>query len=199
MNEMPKSNSSFPMNLGGPFASPRELPFWKGTLSKYLAFALICSAGLLMAGCRSTLVMETPVGPEPFARQTTGPTGQLVVFSVKEARGDGDDPIYYQHSGYFLYDSQRRRINRIGNTTGHFDEAPPPVDLPPGTYFVKVQAECYDWVQVPVVIKSGRTTTVHLDKEWNPGSSAENTELVNLPEGNVIGWSAQPASRTTKH
>ena len=185
------------MKLAGPFVSPAELPLWEGTLLKHLAFALICGAALLMAGCHSTLVLQTPVGPEPFERQTTGPTGRLLVFSAKEARGDGDDPIYYQHSDYSIYGSQGKRIKRVGNTKGHFDETPRLVDLPPGTYVVKARAECYDRVEVPVVIKSGRTTVVHLDKEWKPAFTAQNTELVNLPQGYVIGWSAQPAPPQT--
>jgi hypothetical protein len=196
MNEMTNSNSSSPMSPAGPFASSAEMPFRKGALFKHLLLALVCGVGLLMAGCRSTLVMQTPVGPEPFGRQTAGPTGRLLVFSAKAARGDGDDPTYYQHTDYSIYDSEGKRIKHVGNTTGHFDEAPRLVNLPPGTYLVKARAECYDWVELPVVIKSGRTTVVHLDKEWKPGSSPQNTELVNLPEAYVIGWSAQPAFPT---
>jgi hypothetical protein len=138
--------------------------------------------------------MQTPVGPEPFARQAAGPNGHLLVFSAKEPHGDGDDPVYYQHSGYSIYDSQRRWTKYVGNAPGHFDEGPRLVHLAPGTYFVKARAECYGWVEVPVVIESGRTTVVHLDKEWRPASSPPKSELVSLPDGYLIGWSASPST-----
>jgi hypothetical protein len=187
------------MNLAGPRANPAELTLWNGFAFKRLPIALFCAAGLLLAGCRSPLVMQTPVGPEPFGRQTTGPGGQLLVYSAKEARGDGDDPIYYQHSDYSIYDSRGKRVSHVGNSTGHFDEAPRLVRLPPGAYTVKARAECYDLVVVPVVIQSGRTTVVHLDKEWEPASSLQKTKLVNLPGGYVIGWSASPSTMMPRH
>src|SRR6266436_7170110 len=144
---------------------------------KHLGIFLICGSAALMAGCGSPLVIQTPVGPEPFGRKTMGPNGYLMVFSAKEARGDGDDPIYYQHSDYFIYDSQGKRIKYVGNTTGHFDEAPRLVQLPPGTYTVKARAECYDRDVLSVAIKSGHTTVVHLDTEWKPPVSAQKADL----------------------
>jgi hypothetical protein len=199
VNEMTKSNSSSPMNLAGPFASPAELTLWKGSPFKRLLLALFCWAGSLMAGCHSTLVIQTPVGPEPLAAQTAGSNSYLLVFSAKEARGDGDDPIYYQHSDYRIYDPRGKRVKYVGNSAGHFDQAPRRVQLPPGRYTLKARAECYDLVVVPVVIESGRTTVVHLEKEWKPASSLQKSELVNLPGGYVIGWSASPSTLTNHH
>jgi hypothetical protein len=192
LNEMSKLPISSPKDLAEQLASPAGLPLLKGNHFKHLPLAFVCSAGLLTAGCHSTLVMQTAVGPEPFGRRTAGANGHLQVFSAKEARADGDDPIYYQHSDYLIYNSEGKRIHHVGNAEGHFDEAPRLVALPPGTYFVKARAECFDWVKLPVVVKSGRTTVVHLDKEWKPTSSPRNADLVNLPGGYVIGWSASP-------
>lgn len=198
MNEMTKSNSGSLTKVAGPRPTPGELLFWKGTPFEHLPLALICGAGLLMAGCRSALVMQTPVGPDPFGPHTKETNGHLMVFSAKEARGDGDDPIYYQHCDYWIYDSRGKRVRYVGNTTGHFDEAPRPVQLPPGSYSVQARAECYDLVVVPVVIRSGRTTVLHLDKDWKPTAiSQKKPPLVNLPQGYVIGWSASPSDPTT--
>jgi hypothetical protein len=192
MNQLTKPTSSSLVNLTGRFAGPTEPPFRKGISLTRVPFTLIFGAALLMAGCHSALVVQTPVGPEPFGRQTGEPNGQLLVFSAKEARADGDDPTYYQHSDYSVYNSKGKRIKHVGNSEGHFDEAPRLVSLPPGTYTVKARAECFDWVVVPLSIKAGRTTALHLDKGWKPTFSARNNDLVNLPGGYVIGWSASP-------
>jgi hypothetical protein len=106
VNEMTKSNPSSPLNAAGQSANPAELTLRKGSPFKRLPLVVFCGAALLLAGSRAPLVMQTPVGHEPFGRQTVGPDGQLLVFSAKEARGDGDDPIYYQHSDYSIYDSR---------------------------------------------------------------------------------------------
>ncbi len=166
---------------------------------KSFTICLICGGALLMAGCHSLLILQAPVGPEPVSDGTKTATGQLLVFSAKEARGDGDDPTYYQHSDYFIYDSHGKRIKYVGNTTGHFDETPRVVQLPPGTYTVKARAECYNLVAVPVVIRSGRTTVLHLDKDWKPTSFAQNIPVVNLPGGYPIGWSAPPSALPHEH
>ena len=166
---------------------------------KHFDVFLVFGGALLVAGCRSPLVIQTPVGPEPSSSKTIGRNGHLLVFSAKEPRADGDDPIYYQHSDYWIYDSRGKRVKYVGNTTGHFDEAPRMVQLPPGPYTVKARAECYDLVVVPVEIKSGSTTVLHLDKDWNPTSSPQNTPLVKLPGGYAVGWSASLSSPPNEH
>lgn len=160
----------------------------------------LISGALLMAGCQSPLVVQSAAGPEPVGLETQGTKGQLVVFSAKEARGDGDDPTYYQHSDYWIYDLRWKRVKYAGNTTGHFDEAPRLVQLPPGSYSVKARAECYGLVVVPVVIKGGRTTVLHLDKDWKSTASGSNADLVTLPGGGyAIGWSAAPSHPANGH
>jgi hypothetical protein len=43
---------------------------------------------------------------------------------------------------------------------------------------------------VPVEIKRGRLTRVHLDDEWHPPAMSSKTELVSMPEGQLVGWKA---------
>ena len=166
---------------------------------KHFSIFLIGGGALLMVGCHAPLVMRTPVGPDPLGRETAGTNGHLLVFSAKEPRADGDDPIYYQPSDYWIYDSRGKRVKYVGNTTGHFDEAPRLVPLPPGAYTVKARAECFDFIVVPVVIKRGKTTVLHLDKDWKPTSFAQKTPLVNLPGGYAVGWSASPSDFPKEH
>jgi hypothetical protein len=53
---------------------------------------------------------------------------------------------------------------------------------------VKAQAKDYFRVNVPVTIKSGQTTRVHLDDNWTAPPEAKKSELVVLPDGNPVGW-----------
>jgi hypothetical protein len=44
-------------------------------------------------------------------------------------------------------------------------------------------------VTVPVVIQQGKTTIVHLDKNWWQPSKTDTNQLVFLPDGEAVGWS----------
>jgi len=56
---------------------------------------------------------------------------------------------------------------------------------------VNAQAKDYSWVKVPVTIDRGRTTEVHLDGNWNLPADVPKTKLVNVPNGNPVGWRAE--------
>lgn len=162
-----------------------------------------CGCALLLPGCHAPLAVQTAVGPEPAGHEARGPNGRLLVFSRLEAHNDNGsmtaedltgeiltgDPDYYQHTAYVIYNQLGKRIRRIGNTVGHYSEAPREVELTPGNYFVQAEAECYGRVAIPVQIKSGRTTILHLDKRWRPPLSYKEGDLVRLPGGYAVGWS----------
>lgn len=144
----------------------------------------------LLAGCSSTPVALGPVGPNPFGGQYMAADGGLQVFSRLVGRIEGNNPTWYQHAGYSIYDPQGRLVKHVDNTTGKYDEAPQLVTLPAGKYFVKARAQGYLMVKVPVTISRGQITKVHLDDRWSRPANVSKDELVSLPDGNPVGWRA---------
>jgi hypothetical protein len=155
---------------------------------KHIPIILGATMTLLFAGCASTPVVLSPVGPNPAGRETTDLKGQLRVYSALEGRSEGDNPAWYQHTDYYIYSPQGRLIKRVNNRTGYYAKAPPLIALPAGKYLLKAQAEDYLWVEVPVVIESGRATQVHLDDSWSPPVNTPKAEIVNVPAGYPVGW-----------
>jgi hypothetical protein len=155
---------------------------------------LLLGAGLvsLLVGCASTPVALAPVGPNPVSVRSNPSGGGLQVFSSLVGRSEGDNPVWYQHTGYYIYDLHGKLVKRVDNTIGYYAEAPRRVALPSGKYLVKAQASDYLWVDVPVTIKPGRTTRVHLDDSWKPPTGTPKTQLVCLPNGNPAGWRVSP-------
>ena len=157
---------------------------------------MFMGAGLvsLLVGCSSTPVALAPVGPNPAGSESMAPKGALQVFSSlaeqSEDQNQGsEDPVWYQHTDYSIYDLHGKLVKRVDNTIGEYEQAPRRVALPAGRYLVKAQAKDYFWVEVPVTIERGRTTRVHLDDNWTlPSDTAE--RKVSLPNGNPVGWSA---------
>jgi hypothetical protein len=147
----------------------------------------------LTVGCVAAPVALAPVGPNPFGRVNGTANGQMEVFSALQARYDGNDPSWYQHMDYNVYDLNGKRVRHVFNTVGHYEEAPRAITLPPGEYIVRALAKNYQEVEVPVVIEAGRITRVHLDAQWKPAAPAPQTELVDSPAGYPIGWRTQPA------
>jgi len=146
---------------------------------------------LLLLGCSSTPVAVAPVGPNPAGGLTNnGGNGQLEVFSALKGRTEGNNPTWYQHSSYFIYDGEGNRLEWVDNSPGYYATAPRLITLPAGHYVVKAQAKDYFWVQVPVVIEPGRITKVHLDDAWQTPTGTPKTELVSVPAGYPVGWRA---------
>ena len=149
------------------------------------------AAALLWTGCASNPVVLAPVGPNPTRLPGPDDQGQLEVFSAREEQVEGDTSVWYQHADYNVYDSNGRKVRHVGNTVGHYDEAPRRIDLPAGGYLVKAPAKDFLWVEVPVVIEPGRITRVHLDDRWQPPANTPNAQLVTLPASHPVGWRAE--------
>ena len=153
---------------------------------------LLMGAGLaaLLAGCATTPVALAPVGPNPAGSRSRVPEGGLQVFSSLVGRSEGNNPAWYQHTDYSIYDLNGKLVRHVDNTIGYYEKAPRRVTLPAGRYFLKAQANDYLWVDVPVTIERGQTTRVHLDDNWKLPANASKTELVSFPNGNPAGWRA---------
>jgi hypothetical protein len=155
---------------------------------------------LALAGCASSPVVLAPVGPNPDSRVSVASEGALQVFSRLVAQSDdqnqaGDGvPAWYQHSDYDIYDLHGKRVKHVDNAVGHYDAAPRVVTLPPGQYIVVAASEEALQVNVPVEIERGRMSRVHLDDHWKTPANSPRVELVRMPSGNPVGWSAAGAN-----
>jgi len=147
----------------------------------------------LLVGCSSTPVAIAPIGPNPAGGERLASKGELEVFSNLTEQSDDQnqgstDPVWYQHTDYGVYDLHGKLVERVSNAAGHYGRAPRRVALPAGQYLVRARAKDYLSVEVPVTIEGGRTTRVHLDDNWRPPADTPRRDLVNLPNGNPVGW-----------
>ena len=149
------------------------------------------AAMLLCAGCATSITLA-PVGPSPVAFQTSSGDGQLEVFSALSGHIEGNNPTWYQHTDYEIYNEQGHRMEHVRNSRGYYSQRPRVVTLPAGRYIVKARARGARQVNVPVVIKAGELTPVHLDAKWSPAIDASGTQLVKGPDDYPVGWRADP-------
>ena len=148
-------------------------------------------AALVLAGCATMQqpVAVAPVGPNPATVAPATGDGQLEVYSAYSARVAGIDQTWQQHSDYYIYSADDgRRLKHVLNAPGYYSSMPRTVTLPPGRYVVEAQAKDALLTRVPVVIKPGEITRVHLDGNWQP--NAPGVKVVMAPEGYPVGWRA---------
>lgn len=165
---------------------------------KYTIYlSLACSIGFI-AGCayfnRPNILLD-PVGPPPRSVGTTdSPDGWLVVYSAWGGGGppgeSSDTPVNH-HSDYKIYSSDGKLFKTVNNWTGTYSDDPATVSLLPGRYTVATSVSSLQSVTVPVVIETGKTTSVHLDgSELTAGGQTSTNDFVRLPDGSIIGWRA---------
>jgi hypothetical protein len=159
---------------------------------------LIIGAAIIpgLTGCAANPVALAPVGPDPASRAAAGPNGCLQVFSATEKSIPfaSDDPTYFDlHTGYDVNDAAGKSVKYVANHMSNLDEWPDTVTLPAGTYNIVAESTCCGLVTVPVVIANGKTTTVHLDRNWWPPSKTSTDKLVFLPDGETVGWRGSAA------
>lgn len=161
-------------------------------MKRLLALGLGMAGVALFAGCASTPVALSKVGPNPTAQASATADGRLEVFSAMQRQRDGNeydiDPAWYQHTDYEICDAQGRPERHVFNTVAHYSSAPRVVNLPAGNYIVRARAKGYLRVSVPLEIKPGRTTRLHLDATWKPPPGTPANEIVKTPAGYAIGW-----------
>jgi hypothetical protein len=161
----------------------------KGMVMKKNIFIIMGAAvAILATGCSTTPVAFAPVGPNPAGFQAVAANGQLEVFSALSECSEGNNPTWYQHSDYYLCAPDGRIMRHVDNTTGYYAQDPRLLNLPPGKYMVEARAKDMLRAEVPVVIKAGEITRVHLDGSWQPSPATPTTELVKAPAGYPVGW-----------
>jgi hypothetical protein len=146
----------------------------------------------MLMGCASAPIALAPVGPGPADYAGAGSTGQLLVYSAWQGHAEGDNPAFYQHADYYIYNPQGRLIRHVDNAVGHYEQVPRPVSLTAGKYLVRSRAKGFgnDWVMVPVVIRGGETTKIHLDNGWKIPAGVSSMQVVSIPNGYPVGWRA---------
>ncbi len=163
---------------------------------KPLAFALFPVVALTLSGCaahRSQLVLD-PVGPPPQTPAIGRPAGTLVVFSAFDSSPHFNRSQYRrQYTNYSVLTADGQQMVRmVHNDSGKLAEGPEKLELPAGKYLVLARANGYGLVRVPVVIRRGQTTTLHLEGSvWWPASTGIGTSNpVRLPHQEIVGWRA---------
>ncbi len=89
-------------------------------------------------------------------------------------------------------------VKFVPNHAYNMDEWPDNVRLPAGNYNIVAESTCCGLVTVPAVIERGKTTTVHLDRNWWPRIKTSAKELVYLPGGGAVGWSLSGKTSLSK-
>ena len=173
-----------------PFVPAPSLKNERYRMKRSILFLGAAGAMALLAGCSAPVALK-PVGPNPGGFQTATVNGQLEVFSAESARMEGDNPIWRQHSDYYICNEQGKRLERVENALGYYARTPRLVTLPAGKYIVKARAKDALLAEVPVVIQPGEITKVHLDGQWQP--VANRTQLVWAPSGYPVGWRVNAA------
>jgi len=160
---------------------------------------MLAAAGLT-AGCFSTpqrgLVLD-PIGPPPVHASGPGLQGSLVVFSAFDPAPDPTgDPYRHPYSNYRIYSKDGKIVQRVHNDNHALFDAPKEVPLPVDSYRVVAHANGYGIVTVPVVIRPGQRTTVHLEGSpaWADKAAFADSNPVCLPHGEIAGWRADTGS-----
>lgn len=170
----------------------------------FLLFAVLLASVALGPGCRTTKqgVVLDPVGPPVLSKTKISTQGTLVVYSAQEVDADFNarDPYRPEYSDYKIFTPDGNLLRRIHNNSGTLLQDPLPVSLPSGRYRVVALANGYGFVTVPVDIQPDQTTELHLeeDGDWPEGPTANQTNVVRLPDGQVVGWKASPGMPTTE-
>ncbi|HEY8966301.1 MAG TPA: hypothetical protein VIM58_07655 [Candidatus Methylacidiphilales bacterium] len=160
---------------------------------KLLPSLLATAASLALAVQAQSETVLPAVGPMPPGAQKAEHVGYLRVYTDTTQYNDGDI-YYYPHTPYTVYRTDGSVAAHVDNHTTNSDEHVETVSLPAGTYRVKALSEFDGPVTVPVIIKTGHTTAVHLEK----GRESDNEDIdpsraVVAASGQVIGWRAENA------
>jgi hypothetical protein len=152
----------------------------------------------MLSGCSTPLVIDHAIGPNPFSVSSTAANGELQVFTMTEEENNvGFAFPYSQRTAYSIYTPDGKPTKHVNdNNCGHFDDTPPVISLPPGTYAIKafMAQDLGNFTVLNVVIEPGRKTEVHLDGRWRSPFDDSKNQLVRAPNGFVLGWLARSPS-----
>jgi hypothetical protein len=163
---------------------------------KLLFPANILLGAALLAGCISQqrgLVLD-PIGPPTSQSAGASSNGTLMVFSAFDPHAHFNDlPYLHHYTDYKITFRDGKLLQTVHNDNGTLLEEPKRVQLPVGSYCVFARANGYRVVTVPVIIRAGQITTVHLEgsPSWQNRSELSQSNPVRLPGGEIAGWRAE--------
>lgn len=148
-----------------------------------------------LTGCNTFHYTTLPaVGPDPTAQTEGHRHGRLEVYTAYANTASGQPTPQPTYTDYTIYLNDSWFCERVHNSRNGDKARPKPVMLPPGTYNVSAQGKDANGgtfnLVIPAVIEAGRATTMYLDGEWRPRDLGANAQLVRLPSGEPVGWSA---------
>jgi hypothetical protein len=147
-------------------------------------------------GCVSGPTALRPVGPDVTSSVGSTRQGTLLVYTASQIDEDFSRGYYLQLTGYEIKDASGKRLAFVNNQNSDADGPPDRMPLPAGTYNIVGESADYGLVTVSVVIQSGRTTTVHLDRDSRTPLPYSPKSLVPLSAGKTVGWNDASASET---
>jgi hypothetical protein len=157
----------------------------------FTCFLLLIST----SGCAT----YSPSAGKPGAAALSAPEnrpGGLVVYSETYSP-TLEQSEYSAHTNYTIANVDDHIIEHVTNATGSFNSRPARVSLSAGEYHVRAQYIGGRFVTVSVIIEPDKTTVVDLDGEVVPQEKAVAREIVRLPNGRVVGWSATTSRSST--
>jgi hypothetical protein len=169
----------------------------KTKIIEYLRLWALSGALVFLPACASRTVPVTvqAVGPSPHEEANNSVHGFLVVYSAWGLVNENKAPVDH-HSRYTVTSDDGKMNQVIINHIDRFDEGPVHLPLPPGSYKVSALSAHAGRVIVPVVIESRQTTSVYLDGQTRPPIAADaKASLIRLPDGQVVGWAANPEKK----
>ncbi len=174
--------------------------------------ASLVSTLLCLAGCASLdkVAVLGPVGPSPAGTLKPQSEGFLQVYSARKRTpidpnteeffwnddfGRNEFLHYPAHTDYTILTEEGKVFMQVHNSVDLYDPRPTLVALPPGRYNVQARAEDFgrinENVMLSVVIQAGRATRAHLAEDWRPARHPDKAQVVRMPGGRVVGWSAK--------
>lgn len=169
-----------------------------------ISIALMATSAIAVAST-AKIDIQHVVGPEPLGTATERGDGALQVYSANEKALSHviasdvfeNDQVRYElaHTDYAIYDNNGKLVKKVSNAKNPNDSSPALVKLAAGQYKVVAKAQTDDgWTityNVPVVVKTGGKTVVHLEPDWRPSKTVEQgSSLVQGHDGRIIGWLA---------
>ena len=175
----------------------------------------IAAASILvwLTGCASAskIVVQDRLGPCHQVPSESVSDGALQVYSARESAlldvnaetffcnndyGKNDYLYGTAHTDYTLFTADGTVLEHVRNARSHNSAGPTLLKLPAGSYTIEAEAEKFPGVNmtvvIPVAIKPGQTTTVHLEPNWSPiGEAMDPARLVRLADGRVLGCREQ--------
>lgn len=172
-----------------------------------VAVSFICVA---CASPKKYVVNES-VGPAPGQEIASARHGILQVYTARQEAdvdlnqqvffGDNNNSFMYEpaHTPYNVYSRNGMLAAHVRNALDENDDLPTRVILPAGNYTIDALAEGGNVttakVTVPVTIKEGETTVVHLERDWQPAPRmGDKKDMVRGYDGRFIGWRAATLS-----